>query len=311
MIKSTLLYLFTLLQFTLFSAIVPTCSYNDAQIKTVLGSDPTLVIADGTKVNIDGTWDFTSGVNTSLIIELNGRGSLVFDGNGVSRSQVLMLSTQGVRINNTSNASALSNTANGGNVRITLGTTTYQGNEFSSIISAGGLGSALPVEFGSITATVIESTVTLNWTTLSELNADYFDICVGTNLENFETEGFVAATGESSNILDYDFSFESTHSGILYIKIKQVDFDGGFTESIIVTIRVENQELSSEGIYPNPCENDLIINANASDVKITDCHGHAQKVIKRFDHILDTSSYPNGTYYIFINGDTKRFIVQH
>ena len=79
---------------------------------------------------------------------------------------------------------------------------------------------------------------TLEWSTLSELNSDYFDIEHSINGENFLSIGKITSHHNSSEQNNYFFSHE-TESEINYYRLKNVDFDGKF--SFTRTIVIENE----------------------------------------------------------------------
>ncbi len=295
-----------------FSAIAASGTYDEAQIKTIIGSDQSLIIPDGVSVTIDGTWDFTTDVPANFYIEVQGSGSLIFTGNGGSRSQILFSDNQGILIDDTSNSSAISNVDNGGNVRISIGSTTYKGNDFNAIITAGGVGapvSPLPVEFGYVTATYENDAIIVDWSTISELDSDYFEILLSSNLREFESAGIVSAAGYSSNLLEYSYTFETEYNNVVYIQIKQFDFNGDFSKTSVIPVKIDSKARVNN-IYPNPCQDYLMIFNNESDnIIVTDFDGNNVAINMISTNTINTSLLQQGVYYIIIDGEYHRFIV--
>lgn len=116
--------------------------------------------------------------------------------------------------------------------------------------------STLPVEFTKFTASLNENkTVKLNWTTASEKNNDYFLIEKSTNGLNFSEIGKKKGAGNSSAIKNYEFTDENPFKGVSYYRIKQIDFDGKFDYSEVVSVSYQK---NSDGscvlkVFPNPC----------------------------------------------------------
>lgn len=126
---------------------------------------------------------------------------------------------------------------------------------------------ALPVEFTVFTATLKDNkSVTLNWTTATELNNDYFSVEKSTNGLSFSEIGKKKGAGSSSAEKKYEFTDNSPHMGVSYYRIKQTDFDGKFDYSDVVAVSFEKQ---SDGscilkVYPNPCPGQC-------NVSLSDC----------------------------------------
>lgn len=135
-----------------------------------------------------------------------------------------------------------------------------------------GGGSPFPVEMTTFYANVVENVVTLNWETATEVNNYGFDIerknppppggRAGLNpLQggDFEKIGFVEGHGNSNSPKKYTYTddlslrTEKVLSGSFHYRLKQIDNDGSFEYSEIVTVELgtpEKFELKQN--YPNP-----------------------------------------------------------
>ena len=76
----------------------------------------------------------------------------------------------------------------------------------------------------------------ISWSTLSEINADYFDIEYSRDGLNFISIGELNANGNSTAKNDYYFLHE-TDTEINYYRLKNIDFDGAFSYSEIITVQ--------------------------------------------------------------------------
>jgi photosystem II stability/assembly factor-like uncharacterized protein len=128
--------------------------------------------------------------------------------------------------------------------------------------AVGGVGTILatidggiPVELSSFTANVNGNSVTLNWTTSSELNNRGFEI------ERFsgswEKVGFVEGNGTTTEIQSYSFIDDLTlnysHTPILSYRLKQIDFDESFKYSNVIEVEISAPvEFGLMQNYPNP-----------------------------------------------------------
>ena len=96
--------------------------------------------------------------------------------------------------------------------------------------------------------------VKVNWTTLTEINNEKFEVERSFDGEIFETIGELAGAGNSSTILGYQFEDARAPQGVIYYRIKQTDFDGKFDFSPIVVVN-NNSEEGRLSVYPNPNRN--------------------------------------------------------
>ncbi len=117
----------------------------------------------------------------------------------------------------------------------------------------------VPVELVNFTANYFDNRVCLNWSTASEVNNHGFKIFKSTQLHIWEEIGFVNGGGTSTEKQNYSFTDKKINGECLYYKIKQIDFDGSykFSEIISVQIPLENFVLTQN--YPNPANPTTII----------------------------------------------------
>lgn len=96
----------------------------------------------------------------------------------------------------------------------------------------------------------------LIWETSSEKNNDFFTIERSIDGENFFPIGQVKGAGNSNSILNYQFIDKSPLKELGYYRLKQTDFDGTETISMIVSNNYHNNENYALNIYPNPSSED-------------------------------------------------------
>lgn len=113
--------------------------------------------------------------------------------------------------------------------------------------------STVPVELTSFTAISNGNTITLNWSTATELNNSGFEVQRTVAGNEFVTIGFVAGYGTTTESKNYKFIDANLTSGFYTYRLKQVDFDGTFSYSNEVNVDVTAPvrfELAQN--YPNP-----------------------------------------------------------
>jgi hypothetical protein len=109
----------------------------------------------------------------------------------------------------------------------------------------------LPVTLTSFTATVQQEKVLLNWQTATESNSDFFSIERSYDGQAFEQIGTLTASGNSSSLRNYHYIDGSFSSQVIYYRIKQVDRDGHYAYSAVVSVRIKGRSsVQIEQFYP-------------------------------------------------------------
>lgn len=128
----------------------------------------------------------------------------------------------------------------------------------------------IPVELVSFTSVVEGNSVTLNWTTATEINNYGFEVLRKKLNTEWEKVGFVAGAGNSVNYNSYRFTDNNLLPGMYSYRLKQIDYSGTYknydlTEEIKIAVP-ERFELMQN--YPNPFNPRTIINYSVSDRQI-------------------------------------------
>ena len=111
---------------------------------------------------------------------------------------------------------------------------------------------ALPVELTSFRADVVNNAeVVLNWTTATELNNDHFVIEHSTDGQSYTPIGHVDGKGTTDLEQSYIYVDDEPFFGVNYYRLKQIDFDGKFEYSNIISAVIKMEE-SKINLFPNP-----------------------------------------------------------
>lgn len=103
-----------------------------------------------------------------------------------------------------------------------------------------------------------EGNIDLNWETADELNNDFFQVQrSSTGLGDWEPLGYVTGNGNSDQIIRYSFTDDnvSKDEGFLYYRLKQVDFNGAFEYSPVISVAIDSELFEARNswkVYPNP-----------------------------------------------------------
>jgi hypothetical protein len=116
--------------------------------------------------------------------------------------------------------------------------------------------SSLPVELTSFTASTISESVVLDWQTATEINNYGFEVqrsVVSNQISEFETIGFVDGHGNSNSPNNYSFIDSDNLIGTVKYRLKQLDIDGAFEYSDVVTVELNGKlEYKLAQNHPNP-----------------------------------------------------------
>lgn len=96
----------------------------------------------------------------------------------------------------------------------------------------------LPIVLSSFSCHESSDGMQINWKTLSEINSSHFEILKSSNAVDFEKIGTVKGNGTTSSEHVYAFT-DTTPSEENYYRLRQVDFNGGSTDSEIISCGFE------------------------------------------------------------------------
>jgi hypothetical protein len=103
--------------------------------------------------------------------------------------------------------------------------------------------SPLPVKFSDISIKSTKDAKTISFSTLSEVNNDFFEIERSSNSRIFTSIGKLDGADNSSTLIEYTFIDEKPLNGVSYYKVKQVDHDGQYAYSNLVSTNTNNSGL--------------------------------------------------------------------
>ena len=174
----------------------------------------------------------------------------------------------------------------------------------------------LPVEFGAFNATLInENLVHLDWSTLMELNNDYFIVEHSIDGVNWMAIDRVDGAGTTTIAQQYHSAHTTPAIGTNYYRLYQVDFDGQSEYSPIRSVTIEGNLNVKMHIYPNPTLEGVTIRPNEpadSDIPVIISNQMGQVVNKttlsynNFSHYIDMTDLKAGTYFIELQYSASR-----
>ncbi|WP_020568400.1 LamG-like jellyroll fold domain-containing protein [Neolewinella persica] len=142
-------------------------------------------------------------------------------------------------------------------------------NGSTSNFISGSCSNTLPVDLYSFEIDVTEKTVSLNWQTASELNNDKFEVEESRDGSEFQKIGEVKGSETTLTLKNYTYKIQYPQVGLTYYRLKQLDFDGEFEYSKVVSLILEGENEQVGNFYPNPSESGEF-NLNYTSTSIED-----------------------------------------
>ncbi|MEO6883419.1 MAG: T9SS type A sorting domain-containing protein [Bacteroidia bacterium] len=171
----------------------------------------------------------------------------------------------------------------------------------------------LPINLIDFTGNCVDNTVTLNWSTASETNNNYFSIERTTDGATWQLAGKIRGAGNITEIKNYTFTeINPASNAPLYYRLSQTDFDGDSRSFNEINITCTGTDEKNISIYPNPTSGSFNLEfANGMEKTVQNINVYtvlgqiifhqavADKNIQELQTI-DLSTYSQGIYFLEI-----------
>ena len=265
-----------------------------------------IIIPSPLALDMSGSWDLTSKGVINLKIEHGA--SLIFGDNGSVSEVLKMAAGSHLTIINTPtvNNTALVQTGGGGQVRIIIGSTSYKGNDFASLIGAGGISPVLPIDLVSFkvkaSTDVSEKANELTWVTSREINNRGFYVERRKLLTSeWDVLGFLQSVSIPST---YSFT-DKTPLSMSYYRLRQLSLDGNESYSKVISVitKLSKDKLK---VYPNPIgpEGYLNIETTGDIESITLTNTLGQVLLTTKEPKISIVQLPKGMYNVTLKTST-------
>jgi hypothetical protein len=242
----------------------------------------------------EGVLNYTAGKFTGAVIDVNtGQDYIITSTNGSSWTVIPQNSYSTI-------TAAVSS---GSTVRM-LG----RGNAFFTVDYSG----TLPVTLLQFSGVLKAGAAQLRWVTASEQNTKQFLVQHSVSGSGWATIGVVAATGNSSQPVSYQFTHATPAKGANLYRLQMQDANGSTKQSRIISIDAGGT--NSVTIFPNPASDKFVVqtadgrkgsivlyNAAGQPVKMTTIAGSYT--------VVDIASLPTGIYQAEVLLGTERSVV--
>lgn len=164
----------------------------------------------------------------------------------------------------------------------------------------------LPVELSKFSASREQNVIVVDWITVMEKDNKEFIVEKSVDGYNFEAIGHVSGNGNTNNVTRYNHSIINAPESEVFLRLKQVDFDGKYSYSKIIAVKAFETEdegmeaIPSFSIFPNPVsENEVYLKFDNADKDIA--------VVQIYD--ASEKLYYTEEIEVEGNGVTKLFLV--
>ncbi len=182
-------------------------------------------------------------------------------------------------------------------------------------------GNALPVELTELTATPINNEfISIDWITALEINNAGFFVERSTDGTDWSSLSWIAGHNNSTVQLSYNYPDHSAKTGITYYyRLKQVDNDGAFAYSDIVTARLTGEiTFNILDFSPNPTTDKTnlgILSSKEQEVTVVFYDILGQKMISNTQQLakgntnigFNLGSLASGTYTAVITSANQQY----
>jgi hypothetical protein len=175
--------------------------------------------------------------------------------------------------------------------------------------------SALPVELVDIDARAVKEGILVSWKTAMERDNSHFEVEYSNNGQNWETLGRIMGKGSPS---PYTYLHETQERSTHFYRLKQVDIDGHFAYSKVVSTTIKGN--TAYTLSPNPVftdainlKTDSIDDVNIQVFNIAGQLVYAQQSTSATQGVeIVVASWPTGAYWLQINQEVPvQVFVQH
>ena len=174
----------------------------------------------------------------------------------------------------------------------------------------------VPIELLSFSAKPKEDIVELRWETATEINNDYFEIERSEDGDRFVALAKIKGSGNSTQSKHYTFTDKHPLKPLDYYRLRQTDFDGSFTYSDIVAVKLGTDQML-DIMKINTVQNDEVLQGNVyafedlnARIEILDMDGRSLITRDRYRFIkgrnvlqLSLNNLPVGTYFLKLTNE--------
>lgn len=179
-----------------------------------------------------------------------------------------------------------------------------------------------PLEWLGFQAIQVGEDVELDWQTRSEVNTLQFDIERSADGLMFEKIGTTPARNTSQEVHSYTFADQRVARSRIdkvFYRLKQIDLDGQFSYSKVVSVHLEPSDMGQLICYPNPFDQILTIEyataiPGSASLRVVNSLGQTMYTSRRLSieetQKISTVSWPSGVYFVSLESETGQQVLK-
>ena len=170
----------------------------------------------------------------------------------------------------------------------------------------------LPLTFGNVSAEVKKCTTYLKFETLTEQDNRQFEVEYSTNGISWSTLTILPSKGNSTAMQIYSYIHTKPVPDYNYYRIKQIDRNGNYSYSTVVTVRSNCAETGAIVSYPNPMKRELNVvlpaDFTGASIRLVNAVGQPVAVTAAVSGgvvRLNTAALPKSVYLLQVSKNDK------
>ncbi|WP_127130612.1 T9SS type A sorting domain-containing protein [Pseudoflavitalea rhizosphaerae] len=179
-------------------------------------------------------------------------------------------------------------------------------------------GTSLPVTWLYVRGERKQQSAIINWATAQEFDSDNFVVEYSRDGREYTSIGEVKAAGNSSTSRKYEFTWHGLQPGVNYFRLKQIDKNGTFSYSSIISIPFADRN-TAPVLLPNPVDKTATLlvppSFEATHLNVFDAAGRIvwQQAITSNNNsyqLLQLGSLQKGIYVLQVKGKAEHHTIR-
>ena len=189
----------------------------------------------------------------------------------------------------------------------------FNNNYNKSNLAVVSVNNSLPLTWGQFIAIPKNGLVTLQWSTVQEINTKDFTVQHSKDGVRWKDIGRMGAAGNSSTLQQYEFVHPTPANGLNQYRLLQRDMDEQNSYSKIISVRLSSNN-ESFTILENPVKGSTLKMQSSQPVMLllfgSDGKLFLQKNIPAGSHQIDVTHLPAGVYLLKTGVHTQQIVIQ-
>ncbi|MBO9632038.1 MAG: T9SS type A sorting domain-containing protein [Chitinophagaceae bacterium] len=173
----------------------------------------------------------------------------------------------------------------------------------------------LPLTWNNFTASKLNGSVELKWSTIQEINTKDFDVQFSIDGLKWNTIQRTSAAGNSNSLQQYRYLHAGPVKGLNQYRILQRDLDGRSSYSPIRMIWMNGSERLFKvlnTVVTNGLIRMIVNETGGATIRVINTSGQVIAVKKASEGLneIDASGWASGIYYVVSNGETEKISIR-